>query len=159
MEFVFQFFNADNKHLPENIKLVQFYYDFDKSPWSSEEDGWLVKVYESLNTDDAVILEIPDGGITKCYCEIQYETIKTLPADGDLDIYDKNAEMLSCVLDDYTVSDISKIASKLKAENGLHSQIGGYPHWLQGNEHPENSDFQFLFQIDSEDEAGLMWSD
>ena len=99
-----------------------------------KDEGWLVKVYEYLDKDNMITIEKPEDHDMVNYCEIKYKTIKTLPDDGDLEFYDKNADMLSCVLNEYPVSDISKIAAKLKIENDLHSQVGGYPHWLQGNE-------------------------
>ncbi|MCL2763107.1 MAG: DUF1963 domain-containing protein [Treponema sp.] len=155
LDFIFQFFNTNENHLPENIKLIQFYYSFDKRPWFTKDDGWLVKVYEKLNKENMVTIENPVPDADPYYCEIKYEHIKTLPHDHDLEFFDSNAEKLSLMLNEE--NPIYKIASKLKATHDLHSQIGGYPDWLQGGRYPNNKDFIFLFQIDSEE--GLMWGD
>jgi hypothetical protein len=73
LDFVFQIFNAGNYGLPVKIKLLQFYYDFDKSPWS-DKDGRFIKIYENINIDNAVILA---PGCTKSYYynEIEFEPI------------------------------------------------------------------------------------
>jgi uncharacterized protein YwqG len=57
LEFVFQIFNEDGLELPKNIKLIQFYYDFDENPWDNEDDGWLVKIYENLNPQNIAFIE------------------------------------------------------------------------------------------------------
>ena len=158
LHFVFQFFNTKGKYLPDNIKLIQFYYDFEeKRPWFSEDDGWLVKVYEQLDKDNMITIEKPEELWDRHYCEIKTRTIKSLPHWYNLEMYDKNADMLCDVLEEE--NPYWKVTSKLKAAHNLQSQVGGYPHWLQGSAHPKDKDFIFLFQIDSEDEAGLMWGD
>jgi len=154
LDFVFQFFNTD-KHLPENIKLIQFYYDYEESPWFTKDDGWLVKVYEQLDIENIIFIENTDP--PRAYCEIEYETIKTLPHEYDLEAVDKNADMLCQILDEE--DPYFKIAEKLNVNHDLHSQIGGYPDWLQGSAYPDDTDYIFLFQIDSEGEAGLHWVD
>jgi len=157
LDFVFQFFNTSNNILPENIKLIQFYYDFDESPWSTKDDGWLVKVYEKLEKDNIIIIENPDPYKTQRYCEIQYENIKTLPHEQDLEFFSEAAEMFTLMIN--VKSPYYKVAEKLKAAHSMQSQIGGYPDWLQGGRYPEDKDFILLFQLDSEDEAGFMWGD
>ena len=123
LDFVFQIFNTDNFGLPGNIKLIQFFYNFDKMPWSAKEDGWFIKVYEHIDMDNAVFIETPEECWEKDYCEIEFESIS--PSE----------------------------------KRSFYSHAGGQPVWLQGNDSPKNKGFQFLFQIASEDEAGLMWSD
>ena len=121
LDFVFQIFNTDDFGLPGKIKLIQFYYDLKKRPYSAKADGWLVKIYENINLDKAVII---DPGYTRSYyyCEIEFEPI----------------------------------SPKAKNSNFC-SQVGGRPRWLQGDISP--NDFQFLFQLDCETEAGLYWGD
>ena len=155
LDFVFQFFNTENKYLPENIKLIQFYYDYEKSPWFTKDEGWLIKVYEQLDKENIILIENTD--LPKAYCEIECENIKSLPDEYDLELINKNADMLSQILDEE--DSYFKIAERLNANHDLHSQIGGYPDWLQGSAYPDDTDYIFLFQIDSEGEAGLHWGD
>ena len=51
------------------------------------------------------------------------------------------------------------VAEKFKCDQDFITKLGGYPNWLQGDGTPEGGDFQLLFQLDSEDEAGLHWVD
>jgi len=180
-ELIFQIFNTGtsnevsrgNINLPENIKLIQFYYDYENSPISYSaytEDfvktgykygnGWLVKIYETINTAGSVIIERPEWCITDMYCEIKYEPIKSLP---DSEWYDETVEMLCEKLDGESkkknFDSYNFIAEKLNCEQDFCSQLGGYPQWLQGDATPDNKDYQLLFQLDSEDEAGLHWVD
>jgi len=180
-ELIFQIFNTGtsnevsrgNINLPENIKLLQFYYDYENSPISYSaytEDykrigykygnGWLVKIYETTNTADSIIIKRPEWCVTDMYCEIEYEPIKSLP---DNEWYDETVEMLCEKLNGESkkknFDSYNFIAEKLNCEQDFCSQLGGYPVWVQGDATPDDKDYQLLFQIDSEDEAGLHWVD
>ena len=158
LEFIFQIYNENNIVLPENIKLIQFYYDSDECPWNTNDDGWLVKIYTNINKENVEIIEKPKRKVNLNYCEIEYENIKSLPDWEVIENYNVNAEMLSCVLDEEKPwENYQKMVEKLIGEPELRSQLGGYPKWVQGNDRPENYDL--LFQIDSEENAGLMWGD
>jgi len=159
LDFVFQIFNEDGIKLPEHIKLIQFYYDFDENPWGTEDDGWLVKIYENIDKDNSIIIEIPEVHGIVNYCEIEYETIKSLPDWEGISSFDVNASKLSCILDeDKPWENYYKTVEKLIGEDDMHSQLGGYAKWVQGGQE-RNKDFVLLFQIDSEGDAGLHWSD
>ena len=192
LEFVFQIFNTGNIHLPDNIKLVQFYYDFEKCPWETSNDGWLVKIYESIDKDKIAVLEKPKEHTTVKYCEIQYKAIKSLPDWNGIESYDKSAEMLSCVLDEEepwmiyqkvvetlignqdiksktyrrpmvdpqaSADNFSVIWQEFQVFENKISQLGGYAYWVQNDDSPKNKDFHLLFQIASEDNAGVIWGD
>jgi len=159
--FVFQIFNTKNA-LPENIKLLQFYFDWNDSPYTTEEDGWLVKIYENINTNNFVLLKKPEENDHVNYCEIKLKTIKSLPDWEGIDFYCENASNLSVVLNpEDPSSHYWQTSCKLIGEQRIKSQLGGYPYWLQGNDAPEDRDYQFLFQLDSlEDEVeGLYFGD
>ena len=160
LEFVFQIYNEGGV-LPDNIKLLQFYYDLDgELSFETNDGGWLVKIYKSINPQNFLFLKKPKAHTTVKYCEIEYKKIKTLPVWDGLDDYSPNASMLSCVLDeDEPWKNYQKIAKKFVGEQDIWSQLGGYAHWIQGNESPDKNKFSLLFQIDSEDNAGLMWGD
>ena len=94
------------------------------------------------------------------YCEIEYEPIKSLPDD---EWYDETVKMLCEKINGESkkknFDSYCHVANKLKCEKDFISKLGGYPNWLQGDATPDDKDYQFLFQIDSEDEAGLHWVD
>jgi len=134
LDFVFQIFNEDDIHLPESIKLVQFFYGFgDVFNDISYDDNnrWLVKVYENLNTNNTVTINNPNEKSNVHYCELKYEEVESYP-----DIYKEG-----------------------ESSERLHSQLGGYAQWIWSNCEPGDEDFFLLFQLDSEREAGLMWYD
>jgi uncharacterized protein YwqG len=140
-EFIFQIFNTGNINLPENIKLVQFYYDFENYPY---DESAFIKIYEQINVANNIVIKKPEWHSEKNYCEIEYVAKKSLP-DIDLGI------------DEATI--YYQIVKNLNVDFNFCSQLGGYPKKLQTEASPKNKDFQLLFQIDSESEAGLMWSD
>jgi uncharacterized protein YwqG len=170
LEFIFQIFNNGFSGLPETIRLVQFFYDYDRSPISYTEDGvhtgykygWYVKIYEQLDIENSVIIERPDGG--HIYCDIEFAEIKSLP-DIDNRSIDHTIEILSDKInaesEEKSFDIYSAVADKLTGSGGETqiSQLGGYPVWIQGDCTPGDKDYQLLFQLDSEDEAGLHWVD
>jgi len=159
--FVFQVYNTHNA-LPENIKLLQFYIDWEDSPYTTEEDGWLVKIYENINQNNFELIKKPEENDNVNYCEISLETVKSLPDWDGIDTYCENAGNLSVALNpEDPSSHYWQTSCKLIGEQRIKSQLGGYPHWLQGDNTPEKDNFDFLFQLDSlEDEVeGLYFGD
>jgi uncharacterized protein YwqG len=163
LDFVFQIVNNNDIELPGNIQLVQFYYDFEEYPWETSDDGWLVRIYEKINDDGRGIAEENHGPVISSYCEISFVKIKSLPDWEGIDLYSKDAANLSCVLNnDAPWKTYEKVVEKLIGAQDYQSQLGGYPRWVQGESTPKNNkgeNMQLLFQIDSEDAAGLMWGD
>lgn len=163
LDFVFQVFNNDALSLPKNIRLIQFFYCWEESPWDTENDGWLVKIYETLDTSRVAKIDKPMKSKKTKYCEITFKPVKSLPDWEGIDSYNLNASKLSCVLDENEPwSSYQKVIEKLIGEQNYQSQLGGYPKWVQGESIPKNSNgekMKFLCQIDSEDNAGIMWGD
>jgi uncharacterized protein YwqG len=163
MEFIFQVFQHGGLELPENIELVQFYYDREKFPWVSNDDGYLVKVYEKLKLHQIKMIEKPIEFRQQNYCAINFREVKSLPDWEGIESYSANASKLSCILDeDKPWQYYQKAFKKLGADTDFQSQLGGYPKWVQGESTPCNSSgkmMKLLFQIDSEENAGLMWGD
>jgi len=97
------------------------------------------------------------------YCEIYFKPVKSLPDWEGIELYCNNASKLSCVLDpDKPWRIYQQIVTKIIGEQDFQSQLGGYPKWLQGETTPKNNEekpMNLLFQIDSEQNAELMWGD
>lgn len=161
--FIFQVFNNNEINLPENIKLIQFFYDWEECPWDTESEGWIVKIYESINTERKIKIDKPSDLEKSKYCTISFESIKSLPDWDGLESYSEEASNLSCELNlEEPWINYQNVVEKITGEQECQSQIGGYPHWIQGDGTPENKDgesMRFLFQIDSEDNADIMWGD
>lgn len=163
LDFIFQVFNSADIQLPKTIALIQFYYDWDEFPWESENDGWLVKIYSSVQNEKLESIPKPGELEKSRYCEIIFKPTDTLPDWEGIDLHCNDASKLSCVLnEDEPWESYQQIVSKLIGEQGYQSQLGGYPKWVQGESTPldsEGNPMRLLFQIDSEDNAGLMWGD
>lgn len=161
LEFVFQIFNNDNIIFPENIKLIQFFYDLNgELSFETNDGGWLVKIYENIDLENYFFIEKPRGHNTVNYCEIEYEQIKSLPDWEGIYDYCPDASKLSCVLDkNEPWKNYQELVEKLVGEQDMWSQLGGYPQWIQGNENSDEENFSLLFQLDSEENAGLIWGD
>jgi uncharacterized protein YwqG len=161
--FIFQVFNSTDLQLPESIELIQFYYDWDEFPWDTSNDGWFVKIYKKIEKENIEFIDKPSELERSKYCEIKFSSTKSLPDWEGIDLYCNNASKLSCVLDeDEPWDSYDQIVTKLIGEQDYQSQLGGYPRWVQGESTPkdnEDNSMKLLFQIDSEDNAGLMWGD
>ena len=163
LDFIFQIFNSPELELPQEIELIQFFYNFETFPWSTEDDGWLVKIYKELNRDKIELIETPNNVRTLKFCPINFERIFTLPDWEGIDVYSPNASKLSCVLnEDQPWENYQKTVQELIGEQYYQSQLGGYPRWVQGAPIFDDIDGQpmtLLFQIDSENNPELMWGD
>lgn len=163
LEFIFQVFNNRDLQLPKNIELIQFYYDWDEFPWDTGDDGWFVKIYKSIEKEKIKFIDKPNKLEKSKYCEINFSSTKSLPDWEGIDLHCNDAFKLSCVLnEDKPWDSYDQIVTKLIGEQDYQSQLGGYPKWVQGESTPkdkEGNPMKLLFQIDSEDNAGLMWGD
>lgn len=163
LEFIFQVFNSTDLQLPQDIELIQFYYDWDEFPWDTSDDGWLVKIYKKIDKQNIEFIDKPKELERSKYCEINFSLTKSLPDWEGIGLHSHHASQLSCILDEHNPWDsYQKIVNKLTGKQDYQSQLGGYPKWVQGESTPKDKDgnsMKLLFQIDSEDNAGLMWGD
>ncbi|MDR0443220.1 MAG: DUF1963 domain-containing protein [Treponema sp.] len=170
LEFVFQIFNEEGLQLPDNIKLLQFFYDFEGYTSVMFEGGWFIKIYETINPENYLFIEKPKEHNTVKYCEMEFKTIKSLPDWDGIDAYCENAKKLSCVLGEKKPwENYEKIAKKLVGKSNFGSQLGGYGSWIQNNGNPRtklnngewgfDENYALLFQLASEEEPDLMWGD
>lgn len=161
LDFVFQVFNDTGLCLPEPVRLVQFFYDRDASPWESWEDGWSVKIFEELHPQRRIHIARPAELRKPVFCKIKYRTVKSLPDWEGINVIHRDAANLSLVLDrERPWRCYAQVVKNLAGEQKYRSQLGGYPKWVQGESTPGHPNtVKLLFQIDSEDRAGLMWGD
>lgn len=163
LDFVFQVFNNDTPGVHENIRLIQFFCDIRHAPWNTKGQGWNVKVYTNLNLDKIISIPKPPELTRFSYCDIGFNEIMTFPDWQSISTICENADKLSCVLnEDQPSGNYESACNELNGENGFQSQLGGYPTWLQGDGTPKKSNgepMDLLFQLDSEEAAGLMWHD
>ena len=163
LEFIFQVFNSTDLQLPKSVELIQFYYDWDEFPWDTSNDGWLVKIYKKIQKENIEFIEKPSELEKSKYCDITFKLTKSLPDWEGINLHCNDASKLSCILnEDEPWESYDQIVTKLIGKQYYQSQLGGYPKWVQGESTPKDSEgnsMNLLFQIDSEDNAGLMWGD
>jgi uncharacterized protein YwqG len=163
LQFIFQIYNREGLELPDTIELVQFYYSSEEYPWETDQDGWLVKIYKKINKNNIALIERPTGLEQSKYCEVTFNSVPSLPHWEGLSSHGDAAFKLSCVLNEKEPwANYDEVVNKLVGEQEYQSQLAGYPMWVQGESTPNDSKgnpMKLLFQIDSEDNAGLMWGD
>lgn len=163
LDFIFQVFNSPELELPKSIELVQFFYDWEEFPWDTNDNGWLVKMYKQVEKGKAEFIAKPEEIEKSKFCKIEFKPTQTLPDWEGIDLFGNDASKLSCVLnEDEPWDSYDQIVTKLIGEQDYQSQLGGYPKWVQGESTPrdnEGNPMKLLFQIDSEDNAGIMWGD
>ncbi|EMY3479102.1 DUF1963 domain-containing protein [Flavobacterium psychrophilum] len=163
LSYVFQIYISSEFELPKNIKLIQFFYDFEEMPWSTEDDGWFVKIYEELNPEKITKLNKPNEQENIDYCEIKFEKVKSLPDWEGIDEHNKAvADFISELNNEEPYETYDEIVKELTGQDDYQSQIGGYPKWLQGENTPQNEkgeNLKLLIEMDSQDDAGIMWGD
>jgi uncharacterized protein YwqG len=157
-------FVAQIKH-PQEKSLLTFFYCFECFSWGGkdEEKGqWLIRSYQ--NPDMANYVEIkpttePEYEITPCCCAEQ--CIKTLPDYADLETLLPDAQALCGEDEPYQTYD--EAAHRCDCVTGCGTLLGGYPEWVQGKTSKLcpvcGDEMEFFAQIDSEDDADLMWGD
>ena len=163
LDFIFQVFNSSELELPKSIELVQFFYDWEEFPWDTGNDGWLVKIYGKVDKESTEFIAKPIDLDKSKFCKLEFNPTQTLPDWEGIDLFGNDASKLSCVLnEDEPWDSYDQIVTKLIGEQDYQSQLGGYPKWVQGESTPKDNEgkpMKLLFQIDSEDNAGLMWGD
>lgn len=163
LSFIFQVYNDGVINLPKEIKLLQFFYDWDEFPWDTKDDGWLVKIYKEVDIHNCKIIECPDIIKKPKYCEIKFQEVLSLPDWEGLDTYNNDAFNMSCEINvDDPWEPYERVLSELVGEQDYRSQLDGYPKWVQGdNTFIDNNGkpLRLLFQLDSEKNANLMWGD
>ncbi len=164
LDFVCQIFNKEDFELPNSIQLIQFFYNWEDSPWETANEGWVLKIHKKLNHQDLITIAPPSKLEKQKYCEIEFQPNNSLPDFESLSTYNANAEKLCQLLDwDNEWEYYDQINRELLGEDTeTDSRLGGYPNWVQGEEIPLDSKgnpTKFLFQIDSEDNADIMWGD
>lgn len=161
LDFVLQVYNDGRMGLPDDVLLIQFFYNFEESPWESDNDGWLIKTYPSPSAAKAVTVARPITERQK-YCEIRFEEVMTVPDWESLSDTHPEIETIAEMVHPEGWESYETVTERLTGPQASQSRFGGYPYWIQGDETPladDGTPLRLLMQIDSEDNAGVMWGD
>jgi uncharacterized protein YwqG len=169
LTFIFQWNSVHCSHDPRAAGLHAFFYCHECQSWgdlpADAKDAWAVRHYAAPADAKAVVIEDrspTENRLTECAC--QAATVPSLPDwDGLGEVAEEIAELSAKLDEDEAWEPYSEAAEQiLGGEPDYRTQIGGYPRFVQGADFPEcecGQRLSLLAQIDSEDEAGLMWGD
>lgn len=151
--------------LPAENSLHTFFYCFDCFPWGfgNEEKGqWLIRSYQNPNMANYVAIapsHVSEYEIPACTCTEQ--SVKTLPDFNDLEVLSPEAAQIFSENDRY--EDYEVAAAERGCLTDYATFIGGYPKWIQSETTKVcaicGDEMAFFAQIDSEDNADVMWGD
>lgn len=161
-------FVAQLKHPTEN-SLHTFFYCFDCFPWGSTKDEsgqWLVRSYLAPNMANYAPITPPalPNEYQMAACSCTEHPVQVLPDYYDLRKVSPLADALCEKIDDENSYDIYEAAIiRSGCLDDYATLIGGYPKWIQGETTQSckicDAEMEFFAQLDSEDEADLMWGD
>lgn len=148
--------------------LFTFFYCFDCFPWglTDETTGeWIVRRYP--NPDMTRLVEISPGDDHDdlvSACAVDQETVRVLPDWEGIDSANASVSPLcNQINSDGPWEAYEAGLSRAEALDDYATLVGGYPRFVQNEATPTCTEcgerMQFLAQIDSEDEADLMWGD
>lgn len=163
LDFVFQVFANADTQLPNDIKLVQLFYSHAEFPQLTDDSGWEVKIFNELNAAKHIELQKPAGLNETPYCPVTFDPELSLPDWEALQVHHPDiAQLLQQFNPDEPYEVYNSLCQKILGLCYYQSQLGGYPRWVQNEATPVNRRgnlVPLLFQVDSEDNAGLMWGD
>ncbi len=165
LDFIMQVVASEGAGLPDGIGLVQLFYSWEEFPWDTDQEGWLVKTYPTISPERAYFIARPASLIESVFCEIDFTPIQTLPDWDGIDDYPEGATagmLASALHEEEPWEAYNQAVEQLIGEQYFKSTVGGHPAWVQGSATPVDAAgrrLPLLFQIDSEDEAGIMWGD
>jgi len=152
----------------ENLLFV-FYYCFQCFPWGmeSEEKGqWVVKLYPEPSMDKLIPIDRDwsEDEFSLTPCTMISSSVEVLPDWQDLDSMSLEVAHLCAEIDsDSPWESYEAATERVNCLNDYETILGGYPRYIQGSIEatcPDcHSPMTFYAQIDSEDEANLMWGD
>ncbi|MDE2422162.1 MAG: DUF1963 domain-containing protein [Gammaproteobacteria bacterium] len=148
--------------------LFVFYYCFECFPWGlgDEEQGqWLIKQYNKPSTEQIIeITRNTDDEYAPNPCKVISSNVLVLPDWEGLDSVSTEVGRLCSEIDDDSPWEIyDEAVEKADCLNDYATLLGGYPRYVQGEASHKcsecKSEMEFFAQIDSEDEANIMWGD
>lgn len=148
--------------------LFVFYYCNECSPWGlgDEQKGqWEVKLYNEPKTERiAEIGRNSHDEYSPTPCKVTASFVDVLPDWEGLDSASRELSDLCCKInDDSPWEEYEEAVERAGCLNDYATLLGGYPRFVQSESIPTcpkcNTDMKFYAQVDSEDEANIMWGD
>ncbi len=148
--------------------LHQFFYCFECFPWGSgpDEDGqWAIRSHHGPSMDRHVEMtrrSASEPEVTPC--TVTVSSVRVLPSWDGIDSVSAAATELARAVDpDRPWAAYAAAVERQDCLDDYATLVGGYPRFVQGEVASEcptcRSPMAFFAQIDTEDEAGIMWGD
>ncbi len=151
----------------ENALFV-FYYCNECGPWGlrDEEKGqWVAKQYKNPVTENIYEIQRHNKDeFSLTACSVSSTVVMVLPDWEGIDSVSEEISNLCCEINDDSPWESYEVAVvRADCLNDYSTLLGGYSRYVQGEASATcskcNSQMEFYAQIDSEDEAELMWGD
>jgi uncharacterized protein YwqG len=169
LTFICQIDNLSGFHpRPEGVALFTFFYCWECFPWglTDEVEGtWAVKTYpEPYEKKASSIIPPSEQPEPAEACEVQAERILSFPDWDGIDYWSSAvAEAAVKANPDEPWEAYNSTVEALGGFTDYATVVGGYPRWVQCEATPVcdvcERGMRFLAQIDTEDEASIMWGD
>jgi len=144
--------------LPVDTGLVAFYFCWDCFPQDPEPGPWTLRMYDDPRDDNAITIAQPDGARVTERCAVRFEAGRSLPVWEGRECDAPELRALARAANSESPWEAYTAAcERCAGPQEIVSAIGGYPHWLQSDEHPEGT--RFMASVDTEEAAGITWGD
>lgn len=141
----------------ERIPFFTFFYCWQCFPWGDQGE-WAVRIYNDPMERKAVAVQPPLQVGHAAECRVSFTERSSLPDWEGAQLWCPDAMDLSCQANsDAPWEAYQSAVEKIVGDQKIETCVGGYPRWIQGEETPDKADL--LAQIDSVDDAGIMWGD
>jgi uncharacterized protein YwqG len=162
LDFIAQIKSSDQN------SLQTFFYCFECSPWGlgDEEAGqWLIRNYHQPSMESYSAIKpatVSDYETAACSCK--EKPVSSLPDWDSLESLSPEAcDICQQINADEPWEAYDAAVSRLGCVEDYPTLMGGYPKWIQGETSKScrvcGSEMECFVQLDSEDEADLMWGD
>lgn len=150
------------------VSLHTFYYCFDCFPWgfnAAERGQWEIISYQNpLLKNHKLISRTTESETAVTPCVVSESPVKVLPDWESLQsIIPAASELCSSFEKDSEWDAYEAATIRQGCLDDYSTLIGGYPRFVQGEVQPScdvcGKPMTFFAQIDSEDEANVMWGD
>jgi uncharacterized protein YwqG len=145
----------------DRIPFFTFFYCwncFPGGPPGGEQGEWVVRKYANPGESKAVAIQPPGQVEHASECSVSFSECLSLPDWDGADLWCPDAGDLCCEVNNEAPWEEYRAAvERIPGEQEIQSRVGGYPHWIQGEATPDKA--EFLAQIDSKHDAGIMWGD
>ncbi len=138
--------------------LCAFYFCWECFPQDPEPGPWTLRTYADPRDDQAIAVDLPEGIDVTTPCAVELEDARSLPVwEGQARDAPEALELARAADPESPWTAYHAACERVAGPQDIESAIGGYPHWLQGDDQPDGG--VLVATIDSEADARISWGD